>query len=222
MWQNLYRCPKGELDQVQSRTWSPSWRTRVPGRGTVSIGEENWDRCLCYLLWILCFTGTVRLGWGIPDPRVRACVSGSRSCRGAICLLIWFRNWLSRLCDRIETAPVDLTPSLHWPKFQPVDVCRQVAGGQGSHRAGAARRRRRRPRQALPKTEVGSGSGQKSRKGSGLIFIEPGQRTLNEHVLSLAWIIRWLISSFTTGSVLWKTHIWVVKITLPGPDSLCN
>lgn len=106
MWQNLCWFPKGELDD--SRMLSPSWRTRVPGRGTVRIGEERWDRCLCYLLWILCFMGAVGLGWGIPDPRVQCthvCLRVKEPQRG--CLLIYLVQelnfttvWYNWACPR--------------------------------------------------------------------------------------------------------------------------
>lgn len=84
---------------------------------------------------------------------------------------------------------------LHTPSLSPVAgpgtdlgcVCRQVASGQGSHQAGAWRRGRR-PRQALPKTEAGSGSLQKSRTRFSPVFIERGQKILNEHVFSSAQI----------------------------------
>lgn len=64
-------------------------------------------------------------------------------------------------------------------------VCRQVAGGQGGPQAGAVRR------------------WESARKHFCPVFIERDQKTPSEHVLPSAQI-KLRISSFTTGSVLWK------------------
>lgn len=100
---------------------------------------------------------------------------------GSVCFFTWFRNRISLLCD--GTEPASHTSSLRgsWPRHQPGDV----SAGRwqvGSHQAGAVRHWRK-PRPHCQR-QVDFGSLQKSRKCSGPIFIELGQKTLNEHVLS--------------------------------------
>lgn len=95
-------------------------------------------------------------------------------------------DWISLLYDGTELLNI-----FHCSPVVGLGTSVGMAAGSGmwaggSHQAAAVRRQRR-PRQTLPKT-VGFGSLQKSRKNSGPIFVELGQKTLNEQVLASAGI----------------------------------